>query len=102
MTTQLKFILTLRHVRVLPKLFMLIERLGAECTDMQGHLVPGAGGRLHLTLDCPQSRAHRLRPQIERLVDVTELYDAEQATLHEELLFQSDMVPVSALVEGSL
>ncbi len=85
------FMLVLRHRRVLPRLFMLLERLGADCRHFQftQHSASG-GGRLRLTVECPPMLAHRVRTQIERLVDVTEtlelhgeetahFYAAEQA-----------------------
>ncbi len=74
----LHFTLVVRHNRVLPKLFSLVERLGADCLDIQGNLNPATGGRLRMTLACPPARAHRLKPQIERLVDVSELFETQE------------------------
>lgn len=79
------FMLVLRHRRVLPKLFMLLERLGAECRQFQFHPHHGTGGRLRLTVECSPMLAHRVRTQIERLVDVTEtleLHGEETASFY--------------------
>ncbi|MEW6732766.1 MAG: hypothetical protein AB1489_15680 [Acidobacteriota bacterium] len=72
--TELKLLLMLRHIRVIPKIFMLLERLGADCLDVQGELQPGMGGKLGLVVACPPTRAKRVKTQLERLVDVSEMH----------------------------
>ncbi|MBX7222450.1 MAG: hypothetical protein K1Y36_21050 [Blastocatellia bacterium] len=80
---ELKLSLVVRHSRVLPKLFLLLERLGADCIDMQGTLLPRAGGTLNLTLACSERIEHRVRPQIARLMDVIALHDTPETALED-------------------
>src|SRR6266852_5347452 len=78
---ELELLLMLRHNRVLPKLFMLLERLGADCLDVQGQLHPGTGGRVKLIVACPPALVSRVKTQIERLVDVSELRDCGEVNM---------------------
>lgn len=98
---ELKLVLVLRHIRVLPKLFMLLERLGADCLDVQGNLFPGAGGRVKLTLSCTPSLEHRVKTQLERLLDVSELLEAEHDEGLDAFLYQRESLRFADYAEGN-
>jgi len=64
--TTLRFNIRLRRMTVLPRMLLLVIRLGGEI-----RAVDAADGRLDLTIEAPDDVAHRFGPQLERVVEVT-------------------------------
>lgn len=64
--TSLRFDIQLRRMTSLPRLLLLVIRLGGEV-----RAIHAANGRLDLTIDADDDVAHRMGPQIGRIVDVT-------------------------------
>lgn len=70
--TILRFDIRLRRLTVLPRLLLLVIRLGGQV-----RAVHAAGGRVDLTIDAPPDVAHRFRPQLDRIVEVVAITDVE-------------------------
>jgi hypothetical protein len=66
----LTFAVVLRRMCALPKLLLLIARLGGAV-----RYVSAADGRATLVVGAPQAAAHRFAPQLRRIVDVVELQE---------------------------
>ena len=64
--TSLRFDIQVRRMTVLPRLLLLVIRLGGQVRAMHA-----ADGRLDLAIDAADDVAHRLGPQIRRIVEVT-------------------------------
>lgn len=64
----LTFAIELRRMSVLPKILLLIARLGGNVTYLAA-----VNGRVNVVLQTPESAAHRFAPQIRRVVDVIAL-----------------------------
>jgi hypothetical protein len=64
----LTFAMVLRRMSALPKVLMLISRLGGTVT-----YVSAADGRANIVLQAPEAAAHRFAPQLRRIIDVIEL-----------------------------
>lgn len=64
----LNFALVLRRMAVLPKVLLLIARLGGTV-----HYLSAADGRANVVVHAPSASAHRFAPQLRRLMDVVEL-----------------------------
>ncbi len=62
------FAIVLRRMAALPKVLMLIARLGGTVT-----YVSAADGRANIVVQAPEAAAHRFAPQLNRIVDVLEL-----------------------------
>ena len=71
----LTYALILKRMSMLPKVLMLVARLGGTV-----HFVSATQGKVTLTLVAPESISHRFAPQLRRIVDVIELAEchAEQ------------------------
>ena len=65
----LRFDIHLRRMEVLPRILLLIARLGGTV-----QAVRAADGRVDLTIETPDEVAHRFGPQIDRIVEVTEVH----------------------------
>ena len=63
--TELRFEITLRTMEALPRLLMLAGRLGGRM-----RLVLAEDNHVLLEMDAADSLAHRMEPQLGRLVDV--------------------------------
>ncbi len=70
----LTYALVLRQMGVLPKLLLLIARLGGNVT-----YVSAAEGRANLAVSAPSAAAHRFAPQLRRIVDVAEVIELRMA-----------------------
>jgi len=68
--TPLRFDIHLRRMMVLPRLLLLVIRLGGQVRRLHA-----ANGRVDLEIDAPPEVAHRFRPYLERVVEVTEIRD---------------------------
>ena len=64
----LTFAMVLRRMSALPKVLLLISRLGGTVT-----YVAAADRRANIVVQAPSASAHRFAPQIRRIVDVIEL-----------------------------
>lgn len=64
----LTFALMMRRMGALPRILLLIARLGGNVTYLSA-----ADGRATLVVTAPANVAHRFAPQLRRLIDVTEL-----------------------------
>jgi hypothetical protein len=64
----LTFALVLRRMAALPRVLLLVARLGGNVT-----YVSAADGRANLVVLAPANAAHRFVPQLRRLIDVVEL-----------------------------
>jgi hypothetical protein len=64
----LTFAIVLRTMAALPRVLMLIGRLGGEVT-----YVSAADGRANVVVKAPKRAAHRFAPQVRRIVDVIDL-----------------------------
>ena len=77
----LSFTLTLRRMQALPRLLLLVARLGGQVT-----YISAADRQVTLALLAPEAAAHRFAPQLNRLMDITELTQhiaVHQAALRE-------------------
>jgi len=70
----LRFDIHLRRMEVLPRILLLITRLGGTV-----QAVRAADGRVDLTIETPDEIAHRFGPQIGRIVEVTEIHPLDVA-----------------------
>lgn len=68
--TTLRFDIHLRRMTVLPRLLLLITRLGGELRAIHAR-----DGRIDLTIEAADEVAHRFGPQLARIVEVTALTD---------------------------
>ena len=68
--TILTFALVLRRMAALPKLLLLMARLGGQVT-----YVSAADGRANLVVRAPAEAAHRFAPQLRRIVDVLDVHE---------------------------
>jgi hypothetical protein len=66
--TELRFEITLRNDEALPRLLMLAARLGGQVG-----LLVAESGHVLLEVAAPDETAHRLGPQLGRLMDVVEI-----------------------------
>ena len=64
----LTFALVLRRMSALPRVLMLVSRLGGEVT-----YVSAADGRANVVIKAPKRAAHRFAPQLNRIVDVLDM-----------------------------
>jgi hypothetical protein len=64
----LSFALVLRQMNALPRVLMLVARLGGKIA-----YISAADDRMTLSLVAPESVAHRFGPQLRRIIDVVEL-----------------------------
>ena len=68
--TTLRFDIHLRRMTVLPRLLLLITRLGGEL-----RAIHATDGRIDLIIEAPDEVAHRFGPQLDRIVEVTAITD---------------------------
>lgn len=68
--TTLRFDIRLRRMTVLPRLLLLITRLGGNL-----RAIHAVDGRIDLTLEAPDPVAHRFGPQLGRIIEVTAITD---------------------------
>jgi hypothetical protein len=64
----LTFAMVLRRMSALPRVLLLIARLGGEVT-----YVSAADGRANVVVKAPKRAAHRFAPQLRRIVDMLDL-----------------------------
>jgi hypothetical protein len=64
------FALVLRRMSALPKVLMLMSRLGGTVT-----YVAASDGRANMVVRAPQTSAHRFAPQLRRMVDVLDVHE---------------------------
>ncbi len=64
----LTFAMVLRRMAALPKVLLLIARLGGTVS-----YVSAADGRANIVVQAPGTAAHRFAPQLRRIIDVVEL-----------------------------
>lgn len=70
----LTFAVRLRRMSTLPKVLLLIARLGGTVT-----YVAAVDGQANVVVQSPSSAAHRFSPQIRRIVDVIEVIELRVA-----------------------
>ena len=70
--TTLRFDIELRRITVLPRVLMLASRLGAVV-----RAVHADGQRVDLTVEAPDEIAHRLGPQLGRIIEVVEITEVD-------------------------
>lgn len=68
----LTFAMVLRRMSALPRVLMLIGRLGGEVT-----YVSAADGRANVVVKAPKRAAHRFAPQLRRIIDVIEMNELQ-------------------------
>lgn len=66
----LTFAMVLRRMAALPKVLLLVARLGGNVS-----YVSAADGQMNLVVHAPQAAAHRFAPQLRRIIDVLELHE---------------------------
>lgn len=66
----LTFALTMRRMGALPRILLLIARLGGNVTYLSA-----ADGRATIVVTAAPNVAHRFAPQLRRVIDVTELME---------------------------
>ncbi len=70
--TPLAFELLVRRLDVLPRVLLMVARLGGEVEHLEAH-----DGRITLRLNAPELTAHRFGPQFKRVVDVLAVKDLQ-------------------------
>lgn len=70
----LTFAILLRRMSALPKVLMIIARLGGHVT-----YVAASDGRANVVVNAPLAITHRFAPQLRRIVDVLELTELRVA-----------------------
>lgn len=73
----LNFALQLRRMTALPRILLLIHRLGGTVT-----YVSAAEGRANIVVHAPAGAAHRFASQVRKLFDVLELTELRMARPH--------------------
>jgi hypothetical protein len=69
----LAFELLVRRLDVLPRLLLMVARLGGEVEHLEAH-----DGRITLRINAPEITAHRFGPQFQRVVDVLAVTDLQR------------------------
>ena len=62
------FALVLRRMSALPKVLLLMQRLGGEVT-----YIAASDGKANLVVRAPEHASHRFAPQLRRVVDVLDV-----------------------------
>jgi hypothetical protein len=70
--TPLAFELLVRRLDVLPRLLLLVARLGGEVESLEAH-----DSRVMIRINAPEMTAHRFGPQFKRVVDVLAVNDLQ-------------------------
>ena len=74
----LRLELTLRTMIVLPRVLMLLNRLGVTLMS-----VSSAANQAHLAVQANPAMAHRVAPQLRKLVDVVSVHEDRPTTSHD-------------------
>ncbi len=74
---RLTFNLELRRMTVLPRILMLVARLGGTVCSVRAQ-----SNVMSLSIDAPLECAHRFAPQLRRIIEVLSVTEAADDTQH--------------------